>query len=705
MKRQILVALLLMGMMITGSARSAQAERGAVQLDGLATPEEWRATESSVSGAGPLLAAGRPTVRLRITVDHESPERAPVGWPKAWTPVTGETGGDWRAFDRFEFLAMIRHTPSQIASRPRPLPMTLACKLMTPNGDRYTIVPVRFEALDAWTRVSMPIADIDNLAQLKGLMFYIAEKRYTHGETVDYYLGDFRLVRGDASASDEVVLLTPLPTPERPELRLEATQHANATLPLAIERGGQTLHEQTAEVSAAGHATLNLAALALSPGAYELVTSPRDETQRRAMTFRWTVPAAPVTEASNGGPQDTPTHHITRTTTPPRIDGDLGDEAWRQALTFDDFHPIDGTAGLDVPGTRAMLTFDDDALYLAFRCDEPLMDQLQVHTQERDGPTWKDDCVEIFLDPAGGRTSYAHLTVNAAGVLRDAWAAAPKQEDLGWESGASVSTRRLKDGWTAEIRLPIDQLPLVGMQPTWTFQLARSRQAMVQHLTMLTARMAGYHQPNQFERLAGFTFPQRPIRVVEGTLGELLPGVNLAHITLRNDSDEAEAATVVVRLEEHAPVMREFTVSANGVTECEVPWPLAPDDEGRVRLGVYWGERFMGGFDHAVEARPVLGQPDRQAFIFEPEEPLAVRLPVGLAAGSRPSAELRWELLDDAGQVADSGDSAVDGRQPALRLRPKSSGRHTLRVTLAWGDGRTASTEAPLYLVEGPFTE
>ena len=70
--------------------------------------------------------------------------------------------------------------------------------------------------------------------------------------------------------------------------------------------------------------------------------------------------------------------------------------------------------------TKPWLTYDTNALYIAVRCDEPLMKSLRARVLKRDGNMWEDDDVEIFLGMESPKDAYMHLAINALGFLYDA---------------------------------------------------------------------------------------------------------------------------------------------------------------------------------------------------------------------------------------------------------------------------------------------
>ena len=148
----------------------------------------------------------------------------------------------------------------------------------------------------------------------------------------------------------------------------------------------------------------------------------------------------------------------------PRIDGLLTDQAWRAADTMVDFAKW-GDSALSRLKTVGRLVHDGRDLYLALECYQDTS-TLKVDAAPRDGSTWKDDSVEIFLNPGLSEFPYVQFIVNAKGAFFDQWGKHADQtysERLEANFGCAFATVVEKDRWTAEIRLPLAEF---GCAPT-----------------------------------------------------------------------------------------------------------------------------------------------------------------------------------------------------------------------------------------------
>lgn len=126
-------------------------------------------------------------------------------------------------------------------------------------------------------------------------------------------------------------------------------------------------------------------------------------------------------------------------------------------------------------GVQVWRTEND--LCIRFRCGEPRMSEIVAQKRKADDPEiWKDNSVEIFLNPSGDRKTYYQLMVNSEGSLSDqkiVKLGASGSNDLTWNSGASVEVKKEPSAWIAEIAIPLKNLP--DIREEFPANFARSR--------------------------------------------------------------------------------------------------------------------------------------------------------------------------------------------------------------------------------------
>jgi len=149
---------------------------------------------------------------------------------------------------------------------------------------------------------------------------------------------------------------------------------------------------------------------------------------------------------------------VARCDAPPAIDGRLDDPAWTGADVLTDFVRWGNTAAAQYP-TRARLLHDGTMLYIALDCEQDTS-ALQTDAAPRDGSTWKDDSVEIFINPGLEALPYVQFILNARGAFFDLWGRR-EGESYAERVGATFSCRwatQVEPGrWTGELAIPLSE--------------------------------------------------------------------------------------------------------------------------------------------------------------------------------------------------------------------------------------------------------
>lgn len=151
-----------------------------------------------------------------------------------------------------------------------------------------------------------------------------------------------------------------------------------------------------------------------------------------------------------------------KTDTPPKIDGDLSDPAWKTAPKADRFY--DRQQGSITPDlTEAWLTYDAKYLYVAFYCHDSQPDKIVARETVRDqkyqgGMMFTNDTednVEVTFDAflSHNENDFSRFSVNPLGT-RSAKISGGRAGKAEWKGDWDAAIKRVKDGWTAEMRIP-----------------------------------------------------------------------------------------------------------------------------------------------------------------------------------------------------------------------------------------------------------
>jgi hypothetical protein len=177
------------------------------------------------------------------------------------------------------------------------------------------------------------------------------------------------------------------------------------------------------------------------------------------------------------------------------LDGRLEDPAWMAAPWSEPFMDIEGgrRAGPRLE-TRVRVAWDDSALYVAARLEEP---DVWATLTTRDTVVFYDNDFEVFLDPDGDTHHYAELEINALGTVWDLLLERPYRDGgpavTAWDlaglrtavhvDGTLNDPRDRDRGWSVELAIPFSALererPHEGEQ--WRVNFSRVQWALERH--------------------------------------------------------------------------------------------------------------------------------------------------------------------------------------------------------------------------------
>jgi hypothetical protein len=182
---------------------------------------------------------------------------------------------------------------------------------------------------------------------------------------------------------------------------------------------------------------------------------------------------------------------------PSCLDGKLVDPTW--------LHASQATIRLTNLGdsaneqTQVLLGYDKDNLYVGIRAFEFDMGSIKGTVTTHNGPVFKDDSVEIFLDPKGDGKDYFHLAANVLGTTFQ-----QRDTSIAWSADWVAVTGRESNAWTAEIAIPFSALKTTAPSngTVWRANFCRNRVASrTQETTCWSATYGSYHTPARFGRL------------------------------------------------------------------------------------------------------------------------------------------------------------------------------------------------------------
>src|SRR5215471_4170311 len=167
----------------------------------------------------------------------------------------------------------------------------------------------------------------------------------------------------------------------------------------------------------------------------------------------------------------------TRTSRPPKIDGNLSDPVWAQAVPLTDCTQQSPDEG-EKPSqrTEVRILYDNRAIYFGIRCFDTDPTTVVANKTRRDRDSFSD-AIWIDLDTRGDGRSAWHFEVSAAGVQRDGIRTGDDPDtEINWDWDATwdSAVRRDSEGWNAEIAIPLGELryKAAGNVP-WRMEIRR----------------------------------------------------------------------------------------------------------------------------------------------------------------------------------------------------------------------------------------
>ena len=244
----------------------------------------------------------------------------------------------------------------------------------------------------------------------------------------------------------------------------------------------------------------------------------------------------------------------------PVIDADLDDAAWGSALHLTAFvsYPRGRTL---TDQTEAWVTYDDEALYVAARLHSSKPGELKAVETARDASVWRDDCLEVFIDPGQTHTEWYQFVTNPLGSQYDALLPGGVEgRGIPWNGSWTVKAAVADDAWLVEMRIPFADFGR-GPKPgdSWGFNVCREAPS-VGELSMWT------DTGGRFTRVRG-----------------------LADLVFATAADGEACALADVSLEERGPGAYLFRARATSEQAVRAMYRVtvqAPDDEKTTAEGV-----------------------------------------------------------------------------------------------------------------------
>lgn len=146
----------------------------------------------------------------------------------------------------------------------------------------------------------------------------------------------------------------------------------------------------------------------------------------------------------------------TRIDSPPRIDGELVDDAWANAPVANNFvmmRPDNGKREVDTHKTEVKLVYDDEAVYISAMMYDPEPSKIPAEFTNRDN-FGNSDFFMVLMNPIDDGQNPVMFIVTAAGTQIDSKVSNKFNEDYNWSAVWESAHKITDNGWSVEMKIP-----------------------------------------------------------------------------------------------------------------------------------------------------------------------------------------------------------------------------------------------------------
>lgn len=176
----------------------------------------------------------------------------------------------------------------------------------------------------------------------------------------------------------------------------------------------------------------------------------------------------------------------------PAIDGVLDDPCWQSPPQVTAFHHFQSGQAAALQ-TTVQGGFDGEALYLAFRCQEPRTTDLAMTALPHDSMAlFAADHVEVFLKTDPLADTYYQFAVHTSGSTYES-----RVEDATWNAEWQAATRMTPDGWVAELAIPLQPIQAASAHFIQG-NFCRTRRLTPPETSCWSTTFGVFHNPSRF---------------------------------------------------------------------------------------------------------------------------------------------------------------------------------------------------------------
>ncbi len=164
--------------------------------------------------------------------------------------------------------------------------------------------------------------------------------------------------------------------------------------------------------------------------------------------------------------------HISKTTEPVKIDGELNENVWAVTkATSPFFKKFPDDKGRPLRQTEVKITYDDKFLYFAFLAYDS--GKAFSQTLKRDFGHDGNDGIAIVIDPTNQRSNGFFFVVNAFNAQSEDQLPLSEDAPWSWDNKWFSATKIYPDKWVAEIAIPFKSIRYTSEKLLWGINFVR----------------------------------------------------------------------------------------------------------------------------------------------------------------------------------------------------------------------------------------
>lgn len=193
----------------------------------------------------------------------------------------------------------------------------------------------------------------------------------------------------------------------------------------------------------------------------------------------------------------------------PTIDGRITESVYQNLPWKGSFVEMRaGSSSLLEAQTKVFAAYDDENLYVAFRCEEPEMESMSVVGSQRNDEVYNGETVEISILKPGevaeeDNASFYHFILNPDNIIFDHIANEKGSTPADFNPPIETATAKQSESWTAEAAIPWKELGITarpGLKIHANFARSR-RNGSKRELSSWSQFIAGFLETDRFGTL------------------------------------------------------------------------------------------------------------------------------------------------------------------------------------------------------------